>query len=257
VDRVHGAGSQGPQTLIKWRSSIRWSTTWISIKRRVIFILILIIHPRSDGSGLSPPSSVPPDRTKPLGRHGRWRESSNSRYEAPNTTWFLPTRSRRWEEPVLHTYVGENRWWKTGNIGAVQTTLIGGDWLLRWSSSDKNRMNRLLTSPSCPSVLQFLRAVMNWTHTARNPWWLVFGACRTKFYEYESLFIGLLGPTRRGDGVLHFLSINQTLIRLRLEYFWSGMNFGLVTIWKPSSRLGLHRLRKIPYPESGHRVWSG
>jgi hypothetical protein len=25
-----------------------------------------------------------------------------------------------------------------------------------------------------------------------------------KFDEYEPLFIGVLGPTRRGDGVLHF-----------------------------------------------------
>jgi hypothetical protein len=131
----------------------------------------------------------------------------------------------------------------TGSFGGPPATRTG------WTDSSRPL--------SCSSVLQFLRAVMNWTHTARNPWWLVFGACRTKFYEYEPLFIGLLGPTRRGDGVLHFLSINQTLIQLRLEYFWSGMNFGLVTIWKPSSRLGLHRLRKIPYLESGHRVWSG
>jgi hypothetical protein len=37
---------------------------------------------------------------------------------------------------------------------------------------------------------------------------LGFGACGTKFNEYGLLFIGLLGPTHRGDGVLHFLSIN-------------------------------------------------
>jgi hypothetical protein len=67
---------------------------------------------------------------------------------------------------------------------------------------------------------------------------LGFGACRTKFDKYEPLFIGLLGPTRRGDGVLHFLFINQTLIQLRLKDFWKGMNFGLVTIWKSNSRPG-------------------
>jgi hypothetical protein len=134
-------------------------------------------------------------------------------------TWFLPTWSRRWEEPVLHTYVSENQWWKTGNSGAVWTTLGSGDWLLRWSSSDKNRMNRLLTSPYCSSVLQFLRAVMNWTRTTRNPWRLGFGACGTKFDEYGPLFIGLLGPIHRGDGVLHFLSMNRTLIRLRFGRF--------------------------------------
>jgi hypothetical protein len=43
--------------------------------------------------------------------------------------------------------------------------------------------------------------------------------CRQKFDEYGPLFIGVLGPTRRGDRVLHFLSINQTLIQLRLEDF--------------------------------------
>jgi hypothetical protein len=67
---------------------------------------------------------------------------------------------------------------------------------------------------------------------------LGFGACRTKFDEYEPLFIGLLGPTRRGDGVLHFLSINRTLIQLRLEDIWKGTDFGFVTIWKLNSLLG-------------------
>jgi hypothetical protein len=31
---------------------------------------------------------------------------------------------------------------------------------------------------------------------------------RAKFEEYDPLFMGVLGPTRRGDEVLHFLSIN-------------------------------------------------
>jgi hypothetical protein len=80
---------------------------------------------------------------------------------------------------------------------------------------------------------------------------------RAKFDEYEPLFIGILSSTRRGDRVLHFLSINQTLIRLRLEDFWKGMNFGLVTVWKPNFPIGLTRLTKIPFPESIRRVWSG
>jgi hypothetical protein len=67
----------------------------------------------------------------------------------------------------------------------------------------------------------------------------------------------VLGPTRRGDGVLHFLSINRTLIRLRLEDFWKRMNFGLVTGWKPNFPAGLTRLRKIPYLKLVHRVWLG
>jgi hypothetical protein len=78
-----------------------------------------------------------------------------------------------------------------------------------------------------------------------------------KFDEYGMLFIGVLGPNRKGDGVLHFLSINRTLIRLRLEDFWKGMNLGLVMVWKPNFLAGLTRLRKIPYPESVCRIWSG
>jgi hypothetical protein len=81
--------------------------------------------------------------------------------------------------------------------------------------------------------------------------------CGQKFDEYGPLFIGVLSPTRRGDITLHFLSINQTLTRFRLEDFWKGMNFGLVTVWKPNLPAGLTQLRKIPYPESVHRVWSG
>jgi hypothetical protein len=79
---------------------------------------------------------------------------------------------------------------------------------------------------------------------------------RAKFDEYEPLFVGVLGPTRRGDRVLHFLSINQTLIQLRLEVFWKGVNFRFVTIWKPNSQQG-YGLRKIPYPESGREAGLG
>jgi hypothetical protein len=46
--------------------------------------------------------------------------------------------------------------------------------------------------------------------------------CEQKFDEYGPQFIGLLGPTRRGDGVLHFLSTNRTLIQLSLEDFLYG-----------------------------------
>jgi hypothetical protein len=77
-----------------------------------------------------------------------------------------------------------------------------------------------------------------------------------KFDEYRPLFIGVLGPTHRGDRVLHSLSVNRTLIRLCLEDFWKGMNLGLVTVWKPNFPAGLTRLRKIPYLESVHQVWS-
>jgi hypothetical protein len=63
---------------------------------------------------------------------------------------------------------------------------------------------------------------------------LGFGACETKFDVYVPLFIGLLGPTHRGDGVLYFLSINRTPNQLRLENCWKGMNFGFVTIRKPN-----------------------
>jgi hypothetical protein len=67
---------------------------------------------------------------------------------------------------------------------------------------------------------------------------LGFGACTKKFDEYGLLFIGLLGPTHRGCGVLHFLSINWTLIQLCLGDFLKGMNFGFVTIWKSNSWSG-------------------
>jgi hypothetical protein len=64
---------------------------------------------------------------------------------------------------------------------------------------------------------------------------LGFGAWGTKFDKYGPLFIGLLGPTCRGDGVLRFLSINRTLIWLHFKEFCKGMNFGFVTIRKSNS----------------------
>jgi hypothetical protein len=215
VDRVHGTSSQGPWLLLntdrpppdlRLRSNnlnhFSKVNSWPLILKRMTDWLL---------PHLTVPTQIEMGR-----RHGWWKESSNSRYKVPNTMWFLPTCSRRRGQHVLHTYVGENGRWKTGNNDAVRTTHGGGDWLLWWSSGDKNRMNRLLTFPSCSSQLQFLRAATNWTRTARNPWRLRFGACGTKFDEYGLLFIGLLGPTHRGDGVLHFLSINRTLIWLRL-----------------------------------------
>jgi hypothetical protein len=62
--------------------------------------------------------------------------------------------------------------------------------------------------------------------------------CGQIFDEYGPLFVGVLGPTCGGDGDLHFLSINQTLIRLRFKDFWKEMNFGLVTVWKPNFQPG-------------------
>jgi hypothetical protein len=55
---------------------------------------------------------------------------------------------------------------------------------------------------------------------------LGFVDCGTKFDEYWPLFIGLLGPTRRGDEVLQFLYTNQTLTRLCLGDFWKRIDSG-------------------------------
>jgi hypothetical protein len=46
--------------------------------------------------------------------------------------------------------------------------------------------------------------------------------CGQKSTPWGVLFIGALGRTHRGDKVLHFLSINRTLIQLRLKDFWNG-----------------------------------
>jgi hypothetical protein len=139
---------------------------------------------------------------------------------------FDPTRSRRQGEPVLQTYGEGNDRGRAGDDGAIQSVLrLRGALQLRLAplklllgsiASDVNE------SSLCGGYLCALG----------------FGAYGTKFDEYRLLFIGLLGPTRRGDGVLHFLSINRTLIRLRLEDFWKGMNFRFVMIWKPNSRPG-------------------
>jgi hypothetical protein len=175
VDRVHGAGSQGPQDFIKHGPSIRWSMAWILVKRRVIFVLISIVHPWSDGSGRSFfLCSAWPDRAT----GAPWPpalEGPSSSYAAPFAIRFLPTRSTRQEELILHTYGEGNGRGRAGDGGAIWMTHVDSDWLLRWSSGDKNKMNRLPMFPSCSSVLQFLWAVKNWTHTARNPWRLGFG----------------------------------------------------------------------------------
>jgi hypothetical protein len=85
------------------------------------------------------------------------KEGYNSLYTPPNAKRFRPTWSRWREESVLHTYGGRNQAWKAGDGDAVQPTFGDGEWLLRWSSCDKNMLNRLLMFPSYSSMLQFLR----------------------------------------------------------------------------------------------------
>jgi hypothetical protein len=155
VDWVHGAGSQGPWLSINTDRPPRDLRPRSNNLNHFSKINSWPLISEWTTDQLLPHLTVPA-RTETGRHHGRWRESSNSRYKAPNMTWFLPTRSMWRLEPILHTYIGENQWWKTGNNGAVRMTLGGSEWLLRWSSGDKNMMNRLLTFPSCSSVLQFL-----------------------------------------------------------------------------------------------------
>jgi hypothetical protein len=49
-----------------------------------------------------------------------------------------------------------------------------------------------------------------------------------KFAWGRELFIVVLDPTHRGYSVLHFLSLNQTQMRLRLEDIINGAILGFV-----------------------------
>jgi hypothetical protein len=53
-------------------------------------------------------------------------------------------------------------------------------------------------------------------------------SCEQKFGLFRQLFIGVLAPTRRGYGVLHFLSSNRTQIQLHLKDIAKGaiLDFG-------------------------------
>jgi hypothetical protein len=51
---------------------------------------------------------------------------------------------------------------------------------------------------------------------------LGFGVRGTKSDDHEALFIVILVPTRRGCGVLPFLSINQTPNLALIKRFWKG-----------------------------------
>jgi hypothetical protein len=94
VDQVNNAGSQGPWLSLNtdhpppelWPRSNNPNyfskiNSWPLISKRMIDRLL--------------PHLMLPVWTETGRRHGRWRETSNSRYKAPNTMWFLPTRSRR------------------------------------------------------------------------------------------------------------------------------------------------------------------
>jgi hypothetical protein len=96
------------------------------------------------------------------------------------------------------------------------------------------------TSPCSPQAPPWVNCFRRWWIELER--WLSLcsrvWACRTKSDEYGPLFIGFLGPTQSGDGVLRFLCTNQTLSRLRLGDFWKGMSSGWLRYWNLNSQPG-------------------
>jgi hypothetical protein len=70
-----------------------------------------------------------------------------------------------------------------------------------------------------------------------------FRSYRRKSDKHGPLFIGVLDPTHRGDGILRFLSSNRIQIPLRLGDLWKGMNFGFVTILQTEFPVGLAQVK--------------
>jgi hypothetical protein len=199
-----------------------------------------------------PSSSARLGRTEPPGFHGRRLERAQARAMVHHLRWGFILRNIHDKRnsfctlTVKETDEGERAmaaWF--GRLLAVVTGSSDGPPVTRtgWTYS----LHSHLAPPGGDKLNSHDKKSL-----AARVW-----CCGQKFDEYVPLFIGVLGPTHRGDGVLHFLSINWTLIRLHLEDFWKGMNLGLVTVWKLNFTAGLTQLRKIPYPESVHRVWSG
>jgi hypothetical protein len=125
--------AHGSMTLIKPESFTRQSTMRIRSTEPVPYDQISHAHRRLDGHDSF---FFAWQCQWEQGRGGAMagaRESINSSYGAPNAMWFLPTRSKRWEEPISHAYGAKNRRWKTSDGGAVQPTHGDGERLLRWS----------------------------------------------------------------------------------------------------------------------------
>jgi hypothetical protein len=130
-----------------------------------------------------------------------------------------------------------NEVWLYGT-GVIQRTHLG--WFSvkssRWCLSSTDNQLKSFPSPPPRAPCGF-NCFRRW-QICREKRVLGFGSCGSKFGENRPLFIGLLVWTRRGLGVLQFLSIHQTLIQLHLEVFWKGNELGFVTIRKPNFRLG-------------------
>jgi hypothetical protein len=151
-----------------------------------------------------------------------WASPSLS-YGARNVMRFDPTQSRRQGEPVLQTYSEGNGRGRVGD-GEVSLWRRWGKppavlWL--WRAALQLRLAPLkLLLGSIASYVDESSSCGSYLHVVG------LGACRKKFDEYKPLFIGLLSPTRRGDGVQWFLYTNQTLTRLCLGDFWKGVDSG-------------------------------
>jgi hypothetical protein len=83
-------------------------------------------------------------------REAPWpaQESSGSHYGALNFDLILPTRSRRYKELILQTYIEGNSRGRVGNGSAVGSVLGGGEDNLQWCSSFKGVCQSFLVLPS-------------------------------------------------------------------------------------------------------------
>jgi hypothetical protein len=207
------------------------------IKQKVIFILISIVHARSNGSGLSPQFGRRQWEQSNLGAMVAGGEGAQARamgHRARQSFYLCDL-----EEQGVSFY-----------SLSVKKMIHGGVVAAAWSSWSSMAVHDLdWASPASRSSLKLHLDLLKLLFgsiasdggelSSRGSYLraLGFGACGTKFDEYGPLFIGLSVPTSRGCEVLHFLSMNRTLIRLRLEDFWMGMNFPAGLTWVKENTL--------------------
>jgi hypothetical protein len=171
--------------------------------------------------------------------HGRqsWSGASSS-HGAPIMTWFLPMWSRRREESNLPTYRGGNNREKAGNEKVPRAAFNGGGDSIWRCSSSKNSSGSGGVGGGSSSNRQIETGGFS---VAPWRWWrgsaMAARVC-AKFVGDRVLFKGVLDPTRRGDGVLQFLSLNRTQIRLRSKDIAKGMILSFGYDIGRNSRLG-------------------
>jgi hypothetical protein len=144
-------------------------------------------------------------------------------YGARFPTGFRSTGSRRRGRPIEPTSGKRQAVEAAGVDRAARVELGDVEGGLRWSSGNKNGTSGLPTFPSCSLTDPIASRDGERSNLRVTKGSACSSTCGRKFELNQPVFIGVLVPNRRWQGLQHFPSLNQTLSRKDSEEIDKGI----------------------------------